>query len=78
MASQTFSFSSTDKIIKGKSNNQITRESIGKIDNQMSSGIELKLVAIHQPDYYTLFFSPGIFERDFEHRKQYLTKHPLR
>ena len=38
---------------------QITRESIGKIDNQMSSGIELKLVAIHRPDYYTLFFSPG-------------------
>ena len=37
---------------------QITRESIGKIDNQMSSGIELKLVAIHRPDYYTLFFSP--------------------
>ena len=25
---------------------QITRESIGKIDNQMSSGIELKLVKI--------------------------------
>ena len=37
---------------------QITRKSIGKIDNQMSSGIELKLVAIHQPDYYTLFFFP--------------------
>ena len=37
---------------------QITRESIGKIDNQMSSGIELKLVAIHQPDYYSPFFFP--------------------
>ena len=35
---------------------QITRKSIGKIDNQMSGGIELKLVAIHQPDSYTLFF----------------------
>ena len=28
---------------------QITRKSIGKIDNQMSSGIELEIVAIHQP-----------------------------
>ena len=37
---------------------QITRKSIGKIDHQMSSGIEFKLVAIHQPDYYTLFFFP--------------------
>ena len=37
---------------------QITRKSIGKIDNQMSSGIELELVAISQPDYYTPFFFP--------------------
>ena len=37
---------------------QITRKSIGKIDNQMSSGIELELVAIPQPDYYTPFFFP--------------------
>ena len=37
---------------------QITRKSIGKIDNQMSSGIELEIVAIHQPDYYTPFFFP--------------------
>ena len=37
---------------------QITRKSIGTIDNQMSSGIKLKLVAIHRPDYYTLFFFP--------------------
>ena len=37
---------------------QITRKSTGKIDNQMSSGIKLKLVAIHRPDYYTLFFFP--------------------
>ena len=37
---------------------QITRKSIGTIDHQMSSGIELKLVAIHGPDYYTLFFFP--------------------
>ena len=28
------------------------------MDNQMSSGIKLKLVAIHRPDYYTLFFFP--------------------
>ena len=40
---------------------QITRKSIGRIDNQMSSGIELKLVAIHQPDYYTLFFFPQVY-----------------
>ena len=37
---------------------QITRKSIGKIDNQMSSDIEIELVAIHQPDYYTPFFFP--------------------
>ena len=37
---------------------QITRKSIGKIDNQMSSGIKLELVAIPQPDYYTPFFFP--------------------
>ena len=37
---------------------QITRKSIGKIDNQMSSGIELELVAIHQLDCYTPFFFP--------------------
>ena len=36
----------------------ITRKSIGKIDNQKSSGIELELVAIPQPDYYTPFFFP--------------------
>ena len=35
---------------------QITGKSIGKIDNQMSSGIELELVAIHQLDCYTPFF----------------------
>ena len=38
---------------------QITRKSIGKIDNQMSSGIELELVAIHQLDCYTPFFLPS-------------------
>ena len=37
---------------------QITRKSIGKIDNQMSSDIEIELVAIRQPDYYTPFFFP--------------------
>ena len=37
---------------------QITRKSIGKIDNQMSSDIEIELVAVHQPDYYTPFFFP--------------------
>ena len=37
---------------------QITRKSIGKIDNQMSSDIEIELVAIHQPDYYTPFLFP--------------------
>ena len=37
---------------------QITRKSISKIDNQMSSSIELELVAIHWPDYYTPFFFP--------------------
>ena len=37
---------------------QITRKSIGKIDNQKSSGIKLELVAIPQPDYYTPFFFP--------------------
>ena len=36
----------------------ITKKSIGNIENQMSSGIELKLVAIHQPDYYSPFFFP--------------------
>ena len=37
---------------------QITRKSTGKIDNQISSGIKVKLVAIHRPDYYTLLFFP--------------------
>ena len=40
---------------------QITRKSIGRIDNQMSSGIELKLVAIHRRDYYSLFFFPQVY-----------------
>ena len=48
---------------------QITRKSIGKIDNQMSSGINLTITP-HS-------FSPGLCELDFEHRMQYLTKHPL-
>ena len=44
----------------------------------MSSGIELKLVGIHRPDLITPYsFSPGLCELDFEHRMQYLTKHPL-
>ena len=43
---------------RGSIKTQITRKSTGKIDNQMSSGIKLKLVAIHRPDYYTLFFFP--------------------
>ena len=43
---------------------QITRKSIGKIDNQMSSGIELEIVAIHQPDYYTpCFFLRSMWTR---------------
>ena len=36
----------------------IIKKSIGNIENQMSSGIELELVAIHQPDYYSPFFFP--------------------
>ena len=50
----------TTLLLNGKSfhKTQITRKSIGKIDNQMSSGIELELVAIHWPDYYTPFFIP--------------------
>ena len=54
---------------------QITRKSIGKIDNQMSSDIEIELVAIHQPDYYTPFFFPRSMWTRFW--MQYLTKHPL-
>ena len=40
---------------------QITRKSIGTIDNQMSSGIELKLVAIYRPDLLHPILFPQVY-----------------